>query len=73
MDLINRRNLICAVDKDAEKSFKKTVEIDRLIDILRDADDKEVSRLFLVFFNLTVYSVCIFVSMLSSSFICYIG
>ncbi|XP_057788456.1 uncharacterized protein LOC131005477 isoform X1 [Salvia miltiorrhiza] len=40
-----RRNLICAVDKDAEKSFKKTVEIDRLIDILRDADDKEVQQL----------------------------
>lgn len=43
LDLINRKTLICAVNKDAEKSFKKTVEVDRLIDMLRDADDKEVS------------------------------
>ncbi|GFP85916.1 hypothetical protein PHJA_000735400 [Phtheirospermum japonicum] len=40
-----RRTLICAVNKDAEKAFKKTVEVDRLIDMLRDADDKEVSSL----------------------------
>ncbi|KAK6136710.1 hypothetical protein DH2020_029538 [Rehmannia glutinosa] len=40
-----RRTLICAVNKDAEKSFKKTVEVDRLIDMLRDADDKELQQL----------------------------
>ncbi|KAL8543045.1 hypothetical protein ACS0TY_003791 [Phlomoides rotata] len=40
-----RRTLICAVSKDAEKSFKKTVEVDRLIDMLRDADDKELQQL----------------------------
>ncbi|KAL0365566.1 UNVERIFIED_CONTAM: hypothetical protein Sangu_0654200 [Sesamum angustifolium] len=33
------------VNKDAEKSFKKTVEVDRLIDMLRDADDKELHQL----------------------------
>ncbi|CAK9175541.1 unnamed protein product [Ilex paraguariensis] len=38
---INRRTLICAVNPDAEKSFKKTVEVDRLIDMLRGANDKE--------------------------------
>ncbi|KAL2254786.1 UNVERIFIED_CONTAM: hypothetical protein Sindi_0273300 [Sesamum indicum] len=40
-----RKTLICAVNKDAEKSFKKTVEVDRLIDMLRDADDKELHQL----------------------------
>ncbi|KAK4401498.1 hypothetical protein Sango_0890500 [Sesamum angolense] len=39
------KTLICAVNKDAEKSFKKTVEVDRLIDMLRDADDKELHQL----------------------------
>lgn len=46
LDLINRRTLICAVNQDAEKSFKKTVEVDRLIDMLRDANAKEVSEWF---------------------------
>ncbi|XP_057547024.1 uncharacterized protein LOC130825687 isoform X2 [Amaranthus tricolor] len=36
-----RRNLVCAVSKGAEEAFKKTVEVDRLIDILRDASPKE--------------------------------
>ncbi|EYU37840.1 hypothetical protein ABFS82_02G019200 [Erythranthe guttata] len=40
-----RTTLICAVGNDAEKSFKKTVEVDRLIDMLRDADDKELQKL----------------------------
>lgn len=40
-----RRNLICAVHKDAENSFKKTVEVDRLIDMLKDAGDKELRQL----------------------------
>lgn len=41
--IINRKTLLCAVSKDAEESFKKTVEVDYLIDMLRDADEKEVS------------------------------
>ena len=43
LDLINRRTLICAVNQDAEKLFQKTVEVDRLIDMLRDANANEVS------------------------------
>ncbi|KZV52621.1 hypothetical protein F511_07014 [Dorcoceras hygrometricum] len=39
-----RTNLICAVGKDAEKSFKQMVEVDRLIDLLRDTDDKELRK-----------------------------
>ncbi|EPS69194.1 hypothetical protein M569_05573, partial [Genlisea aurea] len=40
-----RRILIRAVGNDAEKSFKKTVEVDKLIDILKNANDKELQRL----------------------------
>ncbi|WRX15002.1 hypothetical protein QQP08_007489 [Theobroma cacao] len=36
-----RRTLICAVNQDAEKAFKKTVEVDRLIDMLREATPNE--------------------------------
>lgn len=35
--------MICAVNQDAEEAFKKTVEVDRLIDKLRDANPSEVS------------------------------
>ena len=42
---LNRRTLICAVNQDPEESFKKTVEVDRLIDMLRDANPREVSKL----------------------------
>lgn len=45
LNIINRRTLICAVNQDAEESFKKTVEVDRLIDMLRDATENEVSDL----------------------------
>lgn len=37
---------MCAASQDAEEAFKKTVEVDRLIDTLRDANPKEVSRPF---------------------------
>ncbi|KAF9603664.1 hypothetical protein IFM89_037323, partial [Coptis chinensis] len=40
-----RRTLICAVSQDAEKSFKKTVEVDRLIDMLRDSNANELQKL----------------------------
>ncbi|OAY77824.1 hypothetical protein ACMD2_03220 [Ananas comosus] len=36
-----RSTLVYAVDQDAEKSFKKTVEADRLIDMLRDSNPRE--------------------------------
>ncbi|KAF3435769.1 hypothetical protein FNV43_RR22861 [Rhamnella rubrinervis] len=41
MNSKTRRTLICAVNQDAEEAFKKTVEVDRLIDMLRDANPKE--------------------------------
>ncbi|GMN55753.1 hypothetical protein TIFTF001_024875 [Ficus carica] len=41
MDSRTRRTLICAVNQDAEEAFKKTVEVDRLIDNLRDANPNE--------------------------------
>ncbi|KAH9656983.1 hypothetical protein KPL70_022874 [Citrus sinensis] len=40
-----RRNLICAVGRGPEEAFKKTVEVDRLIDMLRDANPKELQQL----------------------------
>ncbi|XVF45364.1 hypothetical protein PTKIN_Ptkin02bG0199900 [Pterospermum kingtungense] len=40
-----RRTLIFAVDQDAEKAFKKTVEVDRLIDMLREANPNELQKL----------------------------
>ncbi|XP_022763208.1 uncharacterized protein LOC111308830 isoform X2 [Durio zibethinus] len=40
-----RRTLICAVNQDAEKAFKKTVEVDRLIDMLREANPEELQKL----------------------------
>ncbi|XP_021661290.2 uncharacterized protein LOC110650569 isoform X2 [Hevea brasiliensis] len=40
-----RKTLICAVSEDAEESFKKTVEVDRLIDMLRDANPRELQKL----------------------------
>ncbi|KAL5563093.1 hypothetical protein UlMin_032840 [Ulmus minor] len=45
MDSKIRRNLICAVSQDPEEAFKKTVEVDRLIDKLRDANPKELQQL----------------------------
>ncbi|URE15041.1 hypothetical protein MUK42_11092 [Musa troglodytarum] len=36
-----RRTAICAVNQDAEKSFKKTVEVDHLIDMLKVANARE--------------------------------
>ncbi|XP_078447911.1 uncharacterized protein LOC144716602 isoform X3 [Wolffia australiana] len=37
--------LTCATSKDAEKSFQKTVEVDRLIDMLRESTSKELEKL----------------------------
>ncbi|KAI3860632.1 hypothetical protein MKW98_017267 [Papaver atlanticum] len=38
--ITRRRTMVFAVN-DAEKSFKQTVEVDRLIDVLRDSNEKE--------------------------------
>ncbi|XVE93711.1 hypothetical protein REPUB_Repub01dG0217700 [Reevesia pubescens] len=40
-----RRTFICAVNQDAGKAFKKTVEVDRLIDMLREANPNELQKL----------------------------
>ncbi|XAR72779.1 hypothetical protein NMG60_11019535 [Bertholletia excelsa] len=40
-----RQILICAVNQEAEESFKKTVEVDRLIDTLKEANPNELQRL----------------------------
>ena len=42
--------LICAADKASEESLKKTIEVDRLIDMLRDANPREVNTIYI--FNL---------------------
>lgn len=43
LDIISRRILVSAANQNAEELFKKTVEVDRLIDMMKDADDNEVS------------------------------
>ncbi|KAK4804282.1 hypothetical protein SAY86_004099 [Trapa natans] len=43
--LNRRRTLIYAVSQDAEEAFKKTVEVDRLIDLLRHATPHELHKL----------------------------
>lgn len=41
-----RRSLIHAVNQDAEKAFKKTLQVDRLIDLLRDSSNpRELEQL----------------------------
>ncbi|XP_061340600.1 uncharacterized protein LOC133287062 isoform X2 [Gastrolobium bilobum] len=40
-----RRTFICAVNQEAEEAFKKTVEIDRLIDMLREANPHQLQKL----------------------------
>ncbi|KAI3933693.1 hypothetical protein MKW92_030116 [Papaver armeniacum] len=42
--ITRRRTMVFAVN-DAEKSFKQTVEVDRLIDVLRDSNEKELQKL----------------------------
>lgn len=46
--------MICEVSRDAEEAFRKTVDLDRLIDMLRDADPKEVSLQFLANLSLVL-------------------
>ncbi|XP_076886785.1 uncharacterized protein LOC143536739 isoform X2 [Bidens hawaiensis] len=44
-DTKRTRSLVCAVNKGAEDAFKKTVEVDRLIDMLKNASDHELQKL----------------------------
>ncbi|KAJ1693138.1 hypothetical protein LUZ63_009836 [Rhynchospora breviuscula] len=39
-----RRTVLCAVNKDAEQAFMKTVEVDRLIDTMRDSNPRELEQ-----------------------------
>ncbi|KAG8057529.1 hypothetical protein GUJ93_ZPchr0002g25405 [Zizania palustris] len=39
------KTLLCATDKGPEQSFKKTIEVDRLIDMLRDANPRELDQI----------------------------
>ncbi|CAL1353641.1 unnamed protein product [Linum trigynum] len=41
----SRRTLICAVGQNAEEAFKKTVEVDLLIEALREASPTELQKL----------------------------
>ncbi|KAI5673181.1 hypothetical protein M9H77_13545 [Catharanthus roseus] len=45
MERKRRKSLVSAVNQNAEELFKKTVEVDRLIDMLRDANDNELAQL----------------------------
>ncbi|XP_027346361.1 uncharacterized protein LOC113858101 isoform X2 [Abrus precatorius] len=40
-----RTTFICAANQEAEEAFKKTVEIDRLIDMLREANPHQLQKL----------------------------
>ncbi|PWA76691.1 hypothetical protein CTI12_AA226080 [Artemisia annua] len=40
-----RGNIVCAANQEAEEAFKKTVEVDRLIDTLKNASDQELQKL----------------------------
>jgi len=39
--------LICAADKAPEESLKKTIEVDRLIDMVSDANPREVNAIYI--------------------------
>ncbi|XP_062194227.1 uncharacterized protein LOC133897497 isoform X2 [Phragmites australis] len=44
-DRRRRITLLCAADKAPEESLKKTIEVDRLIDMLRDANPRELDQI----------------------------
>ncbi|PWA47127.1 hypothetical protein CTI12_AA474170 [Artemisia annua] len=45
LGIINRGNIVCAANQEAEEAFKKTVEVDRLIGTLKNASDQELQKL----------------------------
>ncbi|KAK9073523.1 hypothetical protein SSX86_007847 [Deinandra increscens subsp. villosa] len=53
-----RRNLVYAVNQDAEDAFKKTVELDRLIDMLKNASDREIHSQEPSFPNVSLILLC---------------
>jgi hypothetical protein len=38
----HRKTFICAANQEAEEAFKNTVALDKLIDMLREANPREV-------------------------------
>ncbi|KAL6846718.1 hypothetical protein ACP4OV_024166 [Aristida adscensionis] len=44
-DRRRRNTLLCAADKPPEESLKKTIEVDRLIDMLRNANPRELDQI----------------------------
>lgn len=60
--------MICAVNQDAEESFKKTLEVDRLIDALNSADDKELQNLVLE--NVLAFDASFWVRLAARSDLC---
>ena len=47
--------LICTADKAHEESLKKTIEVDRLIDMVSDANSKEVNAIYIFNPELALY------------------
>jgi len=47
--------LICAADKAHEESLKKTIEVDRLIDMVSDANPREVNAIYIFNPELALY------------------
>ena len=47
--------LICAADKAPEESLKKTIEVDRLIDMVSDANPREVNAIYIFNPELALY------------------
>ena len=47
--------LIYAADKDHEESLKKTIEVDRLIDVVSDANPREVNAIYIFNPELALY------------------
>ncbi|GJZ53481.1 hypothetical protein Tco_0608366 [Tanacetum coccineum] len=43
--VLERGHIVCAANQEAEEAFKKTVEVDRLIDALKNASDQELQKL----------------------------
>jgi len=47
--------LICTADKAHEESLKKTIEVDRLIDMASDANPREVNAIYIFNPELALY------------------
>ena len=47
--------LICAADKASEESLKKTIEVDMLLDMVSDANAREVNAIYIFNPELALY------------------